>query len=210
MLEIKGQPVVNLASSLGSLPVYDTFYFLTQSSNFSDSDNQGPFYIIWIFQPNPSASVYWIFRIKVHLFCLSKLGNSPNFLFHLLSVVWYQPFWASTMYKILRGHLGFHQGPTYVFSPGHCLEISILLGEACLGLPALCVHSALFIGLTCLLHCGGSWVNLSQPHPKGRASQGCGLISASVLWLLCFSTPQSGDSHPFPNSRGCVWLGQKR
>ena len=41
MFGIQGGPVVNLANSWGSILVFDNFYFLTQFSNFSISDNKG-------------------------------------------------------------------------------------------------------------------------------------------------------------------------
>lgn len=54
------------ASSLWNILHHDKFYFLIQPSNFSNSDNQDPFYIIGVFEPDALAPVFWIFCIKVH------------------------------------------------------------------------------------------------------------------------------------------------
>lgn len=80
MLVIKGElcvrknKLLKVASSLESVLVYYTYYFLTQPFNFSDSDNQDLFYNIWPQFPSYFGSkclhLVWVILQTVSNFCL--------------------------------------------------------------------------------------------------------------------------------------------
>ena len=93
--------------------------------------------------------------------------------------------------------------PASMFSPGYCLENSILFKfkQHLWKLPALCAHLAFFPGLSCLLFWGCLCVSPLAPLPKARLPEGVNSSPPGSPALVLLSL-QSGDAHPFPNSRG--------